>query len=122
MPPRIDWEMITDGYNDKFGTEFTVREMLEKVYTKERSILRMEPVIGVEQYTIKREMVRRGITIQPKGHPRPTILDRFKLLTDQEVERHTNQEIADMIGCTASKSVAYYRYLRKNNYEYGNRI
>ncbi len=124
MLAKIDWDMVTQGYNDNFRTpetKLTVKAMLEELYKKTRSMWRMEPILGVNQMTIRAEMIRQGIPMQPRGHLRPTKLDRFKQLTDQELKNLTNKEIADKIGCRSSASIQHYKYLKKCGYDYRGR-
>lgn len=116
----IDWTAIRDGYNDRYGTGHTIKSMLESIYGKERSMSKMEGILVIEQSAIRRAMVLCGIVIQPRGHLRPTKLDRFKAIPDKELERLSNKEIAERIGSKPC-NVIYYKYLKRRNYDYGDR-
>ena len=112
---KIHWNLITEGYNDKFKTQLTTKKMLKTAYRKAGTIQKMELVIGVNPTTIREEMARQGILIHPKGHKRPTRWDRFKQLTDQDLKNHTDQELANIVRA-ACGTIVRYRYFRKKGY------
>ncbi len=114
----IDWTEIRDGYNNRYGTQHSIKSMLQSVYEKEGSMLRMEHVLGPTQEAIRRAMILCKITIQLPGHRRPTKLDKFKEISDNGL---TDEQIASRIGSTIP-CVRQYQHLKKKGYEYGNKI
>ena len=114
----ISWNMITEGYNDLYNVDLTTKEMLESLYREHRNMSVVAEILGVCPYLLRKKMKLYRIQIQPRGHLKPTKLDLFKALPEEELDGLNNKEIAEKIGLS-HKTVIYYQYLRRKNYDYG---
>ena len=111
---RIDWGMITEGYNDLFGCALSTKRMLETLYGEQRNVVRMGDILGVYPYGVLKRLRLHGIEVQPPGHLRPTKMDRFMAIPEDKLDGMGDGEVATETGL-AHRSVANYRCVRRKN-------
>jgi len=103
----INWQFITEGYNDKYHTPYTEKQMWKKLYPKYSS-QKIEEILGVSAMVVLARLRQQGINIQPKGQRHPTKLDKFKAIPRNVRGMLSVKEIAHNIG-TVEGTVMYYR-------------
>ena len=103
----IEWKSITDGYNDKYGTDYTEKQMWADLYPKYSS-QKIDTILGVSPLTILARIRKMNIKIEPKGQRRPTRLEKFKAIPRHHRDRLSVTEIAELIGACVG-TVRYYK-------------
>ena len=103
----IEWKSITDGYNDKYGTDYTEKQMWKAEYPKHTG-KELDKMFMVNHMTILERIRYHGITIEPKGHRRPTRLEKFQAIPQHHRDRLSVTEIAELIGACVG-TVRYYK-------------
>ena len=103
----IDWEMIVEGYNDKYHTHYTEKEMWNDLYPKYTSH-EIEKILGVNCMVILARLRHEGFKIQNRGRRRPTKLDKFRLIPRHIRGALSVSELASITGACQG-TVMYYR-------------
>ena len=64
---EIDWIPIVEEFNDRYGTNFSLKSMLENLYKQTGNSVDMEKILGIHDGTIIKKMRSFSIPIQAKG-------------------------------------------------------
>jgi len=115
--PKIDWNELLEGYNEMYGLHYeTIEEFVKSLYDKNR-IQRSSDILGISNTTFQEKMVELNIPRELKGHRKPTKLDKFKALNDNEAFKLPLGETAKLIN-VSNNHAQVLRSLRKRGYEY----
>ncbi len=111
---KIDWDMITEGFEEIFNVSMTTKEMLENLYKKYRNLVIVGEILGVDPRKVREKIVMYELPIHPRGHLKPTKLDLFNAIPEEELSRLSNKDIAKKIGSVYGTAVNYQYFRRKN--------
>jgi len=113
----INWQDITEGYNDKYNTNYTEKQMWQEVYPK-NTCFELEKLFMVSPLTIIERLRYCDIKIEPRGRRHPTKLDKFRTIPNHERAKLSLSQLAEITGATTG-TVAFYkvRYGGSKKYE-----
>jgi len=115
--PKIDWDELLDGYNEMYDFHFnTIEEFVKSLYDIHR-IEEAAKILGVSTSVFQEKMAELKIPREPKGHRKPTKLDKFKALDDNEAFKLPLGETAKLVN-VSDNHAQVLRSLRKRGYEY----
>ena len=103
----IDWKDITEGYNDKYDTNYTEKQMWRELYPK-NTCLELEKIFMINPMTIIGRMRYYDIKIEPRGRRHPTKLDKFRTIPNHERAKLSLKELAEITGATKG-TLAFYK-------------
>ena len=100
----IDWQEITDGYNERMGTKYSVKEFLTMAYAKHGTLTRTGEWIGASEKTLSKAMHRYGCELPRNSGSRPGVRhlllrERLDKIPDDKLRNMTRKQIAQSIGC-----------------------
>ncbi len=101
----IDWNSLLTEFNERYNTTYDLKSMLSFLYDANKSMLRMEQILGVSKYSIREKMAFFNIPIQKKGgdyRSRAVVLTKFLSIPDATMAQMTVKEIAEEIGANLS--------------------
>ena len=102
----IDWKDITKGYNDKYNTAFSEKQMWRELYPK-NTCFELEKIFMVCPLTILERMRYCDIKIEPRGRRHPTKLDKFRTIPNHERAKLSLKELAEITGATKETLAVY---------------
>ena len=115
--PKIDWDALLDGYNEIYDLHYSsIEEFVKSLYDVHR-IEEASKILGVSTSVFQEKMVELKIPREPKGHRKPTKLDKFKMLSDNEAFKLPLGETARLMN-VSNNYAQVMRSLRKRGYEY----
>ena len=101
MPIIIEWDMIVDGFNDRYNTHHTLKSMMESLYESMGSVHRMSDVLGICSATILEKLHKLNIEVSPRGGwSRPSIKDRYLQIPQSRREKMNAKQLASELNCT----------------------
>ena len=115
--PKIDWDELLDGYNEMYGLHYDSMEDFIKNLYNEHRLQRAADILGVSSAVFQQKMVELKIPREEKGHRKPTIIDQFKKLSDNEAFKLPLGETAKLVN-VSNNHAQVLRSLRKRGYEY----
>ena len=104
----INWNDLTQGYNHRFGGNFTIKKMVIDCY--ERSIKkdkksghRAAEVLGIDSQCFYKKLIEFGIKRQNRGgRTDDTTLEKIRAIPDEEIMFMRDLDIAEMVGCVSN--------------------
>jgi len=102
----IDWKDITEGYNDKYDTNYTEKQMWRELYPK-NTCFELEKIFMISPRTIIGRMRYYDIKIEPRGNRHPTKLDRFRTIPKHERIKLSLKKLAEITGATKGTLAVY---------------
>jgi len=115
--PKIDWNELLTGYNEMYSFHYnTIEEFIKSLYNEHR-IEAASKILGVSRTVFQEKMVELKIPRELKGHRKPTKIDKFKILSDNEAFKLPLGETAKLINISDGHA-RVMRALRKRGYEY----
>ena len=115
--PKIDWNELLEGYNEMYDLHYSnIEEFVKSLYDVHR-IEEASKILGASTSVFQEKMVELKIPREPKGHRKPTKLDKFKTLSDNEAFKLPLGETAKLMKISNGHAQVM-RSLRKRGYEY----
>ena len=105
----INWQDITEGYNDLYNKSYTENQMWRKLYPKYTSH-EIEKILGVNCMTILARLRQQKFEIEPRGQRHPTRLEKFKAIPRHIRGMLTAEELVKMTGACKG-TIKYYRVM-----------
>ena len=106
----IDWQEITQGYNDRYGTAYaSTKTLLRNVYQRWGSIGRACAELGVSYWALRDQMHQFGIDCRPHGGTpnlpySPSTDEMLRRIHPRTLECMTIRDIAADIGRSATNT------------------
>ena len=115
---NVHWDMLVKGYNEENGTSHSVRSMLVCLYAREKSMKRVGDILGVSTSLVHQKIHLEEIPTQPRGHLRPTRMDKLMAIPEDVLSKMSNREVAEKTGIIYG-GVPRYRRLRRERIKNG---
>ena len=105
----IDWQEITQGYNQQTNQRLTLPGMLAKVYHEKGSLRTASEYFGVSYLALERQMDLHRLPRLRRDWKEPFLLDRIKAIPDAKRANMTSKEIAKLCDCKPGTASQYCR-------------
>lgn len=100
----INWNSLLTEYNESYTTEYDLKSLLTFLYKDNKSMHKMETLLGVSRCAIRNKMVSLDIPIQKKGgdYLARAKVSKFLSIPDTTMSKMTAKQIASEIGVNKS--------------------
>jgi hypothetical protein len=104
----VDFEALTEGYNQRYGTTYSQTEFLARAYKNKGALLPTAEWLGVSPDPLRRKMAELEIPVRPQTggyHGGPTLEEKFLKIPREKLAKMTSGEIQMEMGAGHITSV-----------------